>query len=154
MNNNISENIISFKRLSSKLCSAYRIYVKEYIESDIKEYILDEIINPNISLDIEERKVVKYNEKQKWQLKDEVTNVSSSSIDVFVNHNKLELKLYTFNIKNKVLTIHLDLNKTDIIEIGYRIDSIYYSHRTQNMCEYTVVPIFKRSNLIGNHTLL
>lgn len=152
--NSISENVISFKRLSHKFCHSYRIYVKEYLESSVKEYILDEILNPKVSLDVPERKIVKYNEKQKWQLRDEITGINSSSVEVFVNHNKLQTNNYTFNIKTKILDITLDLNKEDLIEIEYKLDIIRYSHRTKNKCEYIVVPFFENSHLIGTHTIL
>lgn len=152
--NSISENIISFKRLSHRSCSSYKIYVKEYLPNSIKEYILDEVLNPKVSLDVTERKVIKYNEKQKWQLRDEITGVNSSSVEVFINHNKLQTRDYTFNVKTKVLIVTLDLNKDDIIEVEYKLDIICYSHKSQNRCEYTIVPIFENSHLIGTHNIL
>lgn len=152
--NSVSENIISFKRLSHKFCSSYKIYVKEYLNDSIKEYILDEILNPKASLDIPERKFIKYNERQRWQLRDEINGINSDSVEVFINHNKLQTNNYTFNTKTKILTIILDLNKDDIIEVKYKLDIICYSHRSQNKCDYIIVPIFENSHLIGTHTIL
>lgn len=152
--NSISENVITFKRLSHKSCYSYKIYVKEYFENSIKEYLLNEILNPKMSLDIIERKVLKHNEKQKWQLRDEVNGINTSSVSVFINHNELQPKDYTFNVKNKILIITLDLNEDDIIEVEYKLDIICYSHKSQNRCEYIIVPVFENSHLIGTHTIL
>lgn len=152
--NSISENIISFKRLSYKYCRSYKIYIKEYIDDTCREYLLDEILNPKVSLEVSERETIKYNENQKWQLRDEITGMNSASINVFINHNKLKTKDYTFNTKNKILTIALKLNKDSIIEVEYNLDIMRYYHKTQNKCEYIIVPVFENSHLIGTHTLL
>lgn len=150
----ISTNIITFKRISHLACSEYKIYVKEYTANGEKEYLLDTIKNPKISLDILEKTTLKYNELQRWQLKDEVTGVNSSSVNVYVNRTKLETKRYTFNPKNKMLYIHLKLSKDSIIEVEYGLDVVTYSHKTENKCEYTVVPVFEKSHLIGTHNIL
>lgn len=152
--NTVCENIISFKRLSHKYCHSYKIYVKEYFDDTYREYTLDEILNPKVSLEVPERKTIKYNENQKWQLRDEIAGMNSASINVFINHNKLHTKDYTFNIKNKILTIVLELNKDSLIEVEYNLDIIRYSHKTQNKCEYIIVPVFENSHLLGAHTIL
>lgn len=150
----VTTNVITFKRLSHIACSGYNIYVKEQTADGEKNYLLDTIQNPKISLDILEKKALKYNKLQKWQLRDEITGVNSSSVNVYINHNKIDTNKYTFNVKNKILYIHLKLNKDDIIEVEYCLDIVTYSHETINNCEYIVVPIFKKSHLIGSHNIL
>lgn len=150
----VNENTISFKRLPYNSCKAYKIYVKEYTPDGTKEYFLDEIPNPALSLDIKEKVQLKYNKDLKWQLKDEISGVNSASIDVYINHNKLETKYYTFSVKNKLLMIHISIQENDLIEAEYCLDIIKYPHRVTNKCEYNIVPVFKRSNLIGSHNIL
>lgn len=150
----ITTNIISFKRLSHAACTGYKIFAKEYTVDGEKEYLVNIISNPKLSLDIQEKKTLKYNESQKWQLRDEINGVNSSSVNVYINHNKLDTKRYTFNVKNKMLFVHIELNPTDIIEVEYTLDIINYSHKASNKCEYKVIPIFERNNLIGSHNIL
>ncbi|MGO0862145.1 hypothetical protein, partial [Clostridioides difficile] len=61
---------------------------------------------------------------------------------------------YTFNSKFKILYIHIELSPTDFIEIQYQVDKIKYVHKTLNKCEYSVVPVFDKHYLTGQHSLL
>ena len=147
-------NNITFKRVKHPSCIEYKIFVKEFINDEYKEYLLDVIPNPNVSLDIKERISLEYNDKQKWKLREEITGVNSSSIDVYVNGNKLTPRRYTFNIKNKILYIHVLIPKDSAIEVEDKLDIVSYSHKTSNKCEYNVIPVFERNHLIGCHNIL
>ena len=56
----VTTNVITFKRLSHIACSGYNIYVKEQTADGEKNYLLDTIRNPKISLDILEKKALKW----------------------------------------------------------------------------------------------
>lgn len=150
----LTTNNITFKRLTDTSCTGYKIFVKEFIDDECKEYLLDVIPNPNISLDIKERITLEYNEKQKWKLRDEITGVNTSSLSVYINKEKLIPRRYTFNVRNKMLYIHVQIPEDAVIEAEYNIDVISYSHKTSNKCEYSVIPIFERNHLIGCHNIL
>ena len=149
-----SENILTFKRIKNDACIGYEIFVKEYTSNGVKEYLLDVIKNPKISLDIPSKIKLKNNKKKRWQLEDDVVGIGTSSISVFVNKVQLNTMQYTFNPNLKLLTIHIDIMETDDIEIECKLDRIKYIHNTTNKCEYNIVPKFNKTHTIGTHSKL
>lgn len=154
MINVVSENVISFRRISKEICDGYRIIVKENVDGVIKEYVLDEIENPKAPITVKEAVELEYNEELKWQLPDDVVATGSDSISVWLNHVQLTTVQYTLSAKHKLLYLHSQATPDDLIEVEYEVDRITYTHNTSNICEYSVVPIFKRTHSIGRHTVL
>lgn len=151
----VSENTIKFNRIKTDACISYKIYVKEYTKEDeYIEYLLDEIDNPKVSLDLKEFIYLEHNDENKWQLPAEATGSNSSSVEVYVNHLKLDNNKYSFNPYTKILKIFIETNPLDSIEVIYLVDKVEYIHKTVNKCEYKITPVFKRSHLLGKHTLL
>lgn len=149
-----SENEIVFRRIQNEACTSYKIFVKEFIGDDVSEYFLEEIQNPRISLDLPEKIELKFNKEKKWELPRDISGVNTNSVKVYINNWKLDTGKYTFNPKTKMLIVHVDILETDLVEAEYLVDRIRYVHNSISKCEYKIVPIFKKSHLIGRHTIL
>lgn len=149
-----TENTITFSRIKSLKCISYKLYVNEKIGEKWQSYLLAEIPNPKVEVLLNESKVLEYNSNQKWDVSKEISEIVSKSIRVRVNSIELSGNSYTFNSKFKILYIHVELSPTDFIEIQYQVDRIKYVHKTLNKCEYSVMPVFKKQYLTGQHSLL
>ncbi|MCC0638947.1 MULTISPECIES: hypothetical protein [unclassified Clostridioides] len=149
-----TENTITFSRIKNLKCISYKLYVNEKIGERWQSYLLAEIPNPKVEVLLNENKVLEYNSNQKWDVSKAISGTVSKSIKVSVNNIELNNRNYTFNSKFKILYIHIELSPTDFVEIQYQVDKIKYVHKTLNKCEYSVVPVFDKQYLTGQHSLL
>ncbi|MGX9755923.1 hypothetical protein ACWYRQ_06585 [Clostridioides difficile] len=149
-----TENTITFSRIKSLKCISYKMYANEKIGEKWQSYLLAEIPNPKVEVLLNESKVLEYNSDQKWDVSKAISGTVSKSVRVSVNNIELNNSNYTFNSKFKILYIHIELSPTDFIEIQYQVDKIKYVHKTLNKCEYSVVPVFDKHYLTGQHSLL
>ncbi|MCC0635224.1 hypothetical protein [Clostridioides sp. ES-S-0001-02] len=149
-----TENTITFSRIKNLKCISYKLYVNEKIGERWQSYLLAEIPNPKVEVLLNESKVLEYNSNQKWDVSKAISGTVSKSIKVSVNNIELNNRNYTFNSKFKILYIHIELSPTDFVEIQYQVDKIKYVHKTLNKCEYSVVPVFDKQYLTGQHSLL
>lgn len=149
-----TENTITFSRIKSLKCISYKMYANEKIGEKWQSYLLEEIPNPKVEVLLNESKVLEYNSNQKWDVSKAISGTVSKSIRVSVNNIELNNSNYTFNSRFKILYIHIELSPADFIEIQYQVDKIKYVHKTLNKCEYSVVPVFDKQYLTGQHSLL
>ncbi|AXU72286.1 TPA: hypothetical protein ACG3PC_000148 [Clostridioides difficile] len=149
-----TENTITFSRIKNLKCISYKLYVNEKIGERWQKYLLAEIPNPKVEVLFNESKVLEYNSNQKWHVSKEISGVVSKYIRVSVNNIELDRNSYTFNSKFKILYIHMELSPTDFVKIQYQVDKIKYVHKTLNKCEYSVIPVFNKEYLTGQHSIL
>lgn len=154
MLNIVTENIITFSRLSDVMCTGYKIITRETVAPGTiitHEEIIDNPKAPNL---IKERTELEYNSKQKWSLSDDIAATATDSLSVWVNNVLLNTNQYTYSPILKMLTIELELNYYDLIEVEYDVDRIEIKRNSMNPSTYEIIPILKESYKIGQHVVL
>lgn len=89
-----------------------------------------------------------------YSLSKDAVATSNQDVKVYINNVKIDPIHYTYSAELDSLTIHCNLEKSDLIEVEYLVDKMIYEHFTHNKCEYRIEPVYKYSHLLGRHTIL
>ena len=150
----VTKNILTFARLPYSICSGYKIYSIEVVDSVEVTHLIETVENnkaPNIIL---EKATLKCNPKKRWELSKHILALDSYSINVFINNIQISTNNYTYIPGINILSIHSNISANDLIEIEYNVDKMKVEYAAINNTSYKVVPIFNESHKIGQHTVL
>lgn len=141
---------LSFNRVTDNNCISYNIF--KIINNE--EILIENLENPTVPNPVEKTVIIKYNEKQEWDLPKNTIASCSYGVKVFIDGEELTTSYYTFSPSLKVLIILKKLQETNVIELKLFVDEIQIEYETDEDRDYKVVPVFSNNFNLGRHIKL
>ena len=151
---------ITFRRLSNKACSKYRIYAvfkDNTSDSGTRTELIDEFDNPSEPSIYTRRIPLSHEKEPTWTLPFDAFYDRNHHFRLFINNHAISSVYYNYNRKNRLFTLDEQLIDYDVsynVELEYFVDVIKKSYTFEKECNIIVKPIFSQEYMYGDHNII
>lgn len=151
---------ITFRRLSNKACSKYKIYRQYDDETSVsgtRIELIDEIDNPSEPSIYTRRIPLEHSSDPTWSLPMDAFYDRNHHFRLFQNGHALSSIYYNYNRVNRLFTIDTQLieyNVGDDIELEYFVDVIKRTYTFEKEFKILIKPVFSQEYMYGDHNII